>query len=132
MVLRTGFPLALSAFMLANVALSGELQLNGTKWLFAGDHGPAPRTVTFSGDGNVSGHSGCNHYGGEYRYANGRLTLKAIAMTEMACEEPAMQREADFIVIMDKVRGARLEGPELILLGETGNPLARLKRASGG
>lgn len=132
MAFRTVSALAIPAFVLTQVAIAAELKLKGTKWVLAGDQGPAPRSMSFDGDGKVSGHSGCNHYGGVYHYANGRLALNALAMTEMACEEPAMQREAEFAAILEKVRGARLEGPELVLLGQSGNPLARLRKATGG
>ncbi len=57
----------------------------------------APVNATFSADGKVGGVSGCNHYGGDYVYKKGVVTISATYMTEMACvDEGRMELEAKF------------------------------------
>jgi heat shock protein HslJ len=74
-------------------------------------------TITFDGE-RVSGRA-CNLYGGEYKLAeDGTLTISAIGMTEMACEEPMMTLEADFHAALAMVRRASVIGDSLTLSGE--------------
>ena len=40
-------------------------------------------------DGQIGGQFGCNHFGGPYRVRGDVMTTGAVAMTEMACTEPA-------------------------------------------
>lgn len=57
----------------------------------------APVNAAFSADGKVSGVSGCNHFGGDYAYRNGVVTISQTYMTEMACvDEGRMALEARF------------------------------------
>jgi putative lipoprotein len=54
-------------------------------------------TATFGSDGKVGGVSGCNHYGGDYVYKKGVVTIRAVYMTEMAClDEGRMDLETKF------------------------------------
>jgi heat shock protein HslJ len=50
----------------------------------------AKPTVVFTAT-EVGGESGCNHYGGQYRYdgATGRIAFDQLRMTAMACAEAA-------------------------------------------
>ena len=53
--------------------------------------------ATFSADGTVGGTSGCNRYGGDYRYGKGLITIGQTVMTEMACvDDGRMELEARF------------------------------------
>jgi heat shock protein HslJ len=93
--------------------------LEGTQWLLVSLNGrdPLPDT-TFSldfKDGQATGVSGCNSYGGTYTAAGGRLTLGELASTVMLCTEPpgVMDQEKAFL---DALRGAsvyRLSGDRL-------------------
>lgn len=48
---------------------------------------------------HLGGQFGCNHFGGDYRFVGGMVTTGAIAMTEMACSEPASSFEATGMAI---------------------------------
>lgn len=49
--------------------------------------------LVFTADG-LSASAGCNTMGGAFTLEDGRLTTDALAMTEMACEEPLMTQDA--------------------------------------
>jgi heat shock protein HslJ len=77
----------------------------------------APVTIAFEGD-RVSGRA-CNIYGGTYRLGeSGELTLSAMGMTEMACEEPLMSLEAAYHAALALVKTATLDGGGLALHGD--------------
>jgi heat shock protein HslJ len=54
-------------------------------------------TAEFDGS-RISGRSGCNTYFGEYTVRSSKLTLGAVAMTEMACMSPegVMKQETEY------------------------------------
>jgi heat shock protein HslJ len=91
------------------------------------DHGSGPGgaltipadaqvTIAFEGD-RVSGRA-CNLYSGTYRLGqNGELTLSAMGMTEMACQEPMMSLEAAYHAALGLVKTATVDGGELTLHG---------------
>jgi len=54
--------------------------------------GPRPATIAFNGN-RISGHSGCNGFGGSFRFDRGRLIAGPLISTKMACPGPAMEQE---------------------------------------
>jgi heat shock protein HslJ len=103
----------------------GKADLQGA-WLLRHGTGPGGDisvpagsriTIAFDGD-RVSG-SACNLYGGTYRLGDhGDLTLSAMAMTEMACQEPLMTLEATYHAALQLVRNAAIQGNTLTLTGD--------------
>lgn len=108
MVIRLGVALAL--LVLAGCGDSGSggstgrtsLRLDGTSWIgtkasVAGADRPfvagSTLRLDFSG-GAVSVHAGCNQMHGDYRLVGERLTVGALASTEMACQQPLMEQDA--------------------------------------
>jgi heat shock protein HslJ len=78
---------------------------------------PARADIRFT-DGEVSGHSGCNLYGGTYAAkGDGSLTIEVGAMTEMACDEPLMALDAAFTAALSEVTGFQVTGNGLLLTG---------------
>jgi heat shock protein HslJ len=74
-------------------------------------------TIAFEDD-RVSGRA-CNLYGGTYRLGqDGQLTLSAMGMTEMACEEPMMSLEAAYHAALLRVKTATIDDGELTLHGD--------------
>jgi heat shock protein HslJ len=74
--------------------------------------------ITLSVEGShVSGRSGCNQYGGDVVVEGGVIRFGPMAMTEMACEEPAMTAEAAYAAALAGVRAATRDGNELTLSG---------------
>jgi uncharacterized lipoprotein YbaY/heat shock protein HslJ len=57
-----------------------------------------PATITFGSNGNVSGSTGCNGYGGSYTVQGDRLTFGPIVGTLIACaEEDITQQERELL-----------------------------------
>jgi uncharacterized lipoprotein YbaY/heat shock protein HslJ len=52
-----------------------------------------PATLTFGSNGNVSGSTGCNGYGGSYTVQGDRLTFGPIVGTLIACAEEDITRQ---------------------------------------
>ena len=108
-------------------------QLQGADWTpdepgFAApgaDRGPALRFI--DGD-RVSGSGGCNRFTGPASLEAGVLRIGPLASTRMACPGGAMQAEARFLSVLERARGARLEGDRLVLMDAEGKPLLRLAR----
>lgn len=115
----------------APAANGGEpAQLAGTVWNLVG-YGPpealthplteALATLDIDAE-HMSGSTGCNHY--SYTYTAEGQALKFAepgpTMTMMACPEPQMQQEADFVKLMSAVTSYTLEGDRLTLTGAEG------------
>lgn len=77
-------------------------------------------TATFTPDGKVSGSSGCNTFTGAYELEGDALTVGPLASTMMACEQPAMDQEAQFL--------AALQTPTTV---ETSGATVTLRDANG-
>jgi len=83
---------------------AGPATLAGTSWRVVSVAGRAPiavarPTASFSAD-RVTGSGGCNTYGGRYQYdpATGRIELRDLGMTAMACvEAPRNDFETVFV-----------------------------------
>lgn len=86
-------------------------------------------------DGKITGHSGCNSYGGTYTVKGADLQLGEIAMTLMACmEDGVMEQEQAYMAALANVTEFRLDADRLELLDESGAILlvyARLEPFTG-
>jgi heat shock protein HslJ len=92
---------------------------------------PEPVVATLLLDAGVaSGSTGCNRYSGPYTLDGDALTIGALAVTEMACEEPAMQVESAVLVALGTVLAWRMEDEALQLLDATGSPVLVLVPAA--
>lgn len=83
------FRLAGSKWTLTNLTQNGTMQIPaaGTKI-----------TLEFSENGQVSGSSGCNSYGGTYKAQGEILDIGALVSTLRACVDPnAMKMEAAYV-----------------------------------
>lgn len=106
--------------------------LEGTEWVLAevvgGVEVPGGVEATLvlePAEGRTHGSSGCNRFTGTYTLAGGRLTFGMGALTRMACAEPLMGLETDYLEALRRVGSWRISGATLELLGEEG-PVARL------
>lgn len=79
--------------------------------------------LRFEGD-RVNGHAGCNRFSGTYTLDADQqaLSFSPLAATKMAC--PAMQLERKYLQSLQRVSRYRLEGDNLVLLQDNGNPAA--------
>lgn len=102
-------------------------------WTLA-DIGGAPAadgvetTLTLDDAAEATGRGGCNGFHGSYSLDGETFRFGAIASTRRACPGPQMEQETRFFAALDATRGFRVEDGQLLLLGETGDVLATLKR----
>ena len=106
--------------------------LAGTEWLLTSLMGEDPiagSEITLSFEkGHVTGHMGCNGYGGgpdsgkyEAR-ANGRLSIGPLAVTLQLCSEPEgiMEQEAAYIGALHGAASYRMTDSRLEMVGADG------------
>jgi heat shock protein HslJ len=120
-------PFAACVWLVCGVTagMADGISLAGSEWGFAsGDK----RTIRFSSDNNVSGHSGCNRYTGTYKEDGGELVLGPLAMTRMMCPPADMERERTFMKILDDTKRFEASHLKLTLFGTDGAELATLRR----
>lgn len=73
-------------------------------------------TVTFGGDGTVSGSAGCNTFNGTYVLDGATITFGPLTTTKMACADPTMFVESAFLAAMAGVTGWSLDGAGRLVL----------------
>jgi len=83
--------------------------------------------VTFE-DGGVGGTSGCNSFFGSYTLDGDGIVIEQIGSTLMACPDPLMQQEQDFLAALSAAAGYAIDGETLQLLDAAGNVLATFTR----
>lgn len=107
-----------------------ESQFAG-KWIIAlagkATVGKKPLMVELTPDGGVSGHSGCNGYGGTFKVDHTKITFSRIVATLMACPEPLMRQEYELYEAYKKVLRYKNEQGTVILLDRKGKPVLTLK-----
>ncbi len=103
--------------------------LDGTAWVLASLPGRtllagAPVTAQFEG-GRVAGSDGCNRYFAPYTRSGAALQFgERGGMTMMACPPETMKQAEAFMGALKAVRGYRVDGNRLELLGADGAVLA--------
>jgi hypothetical protein len=106
--------------------------LMGTTWRVARVEGKivnrsAHERLAFPSRRDFTGHSACgNDVGGRYRATAMRLRFRDVVTTGSGCDgsEPV----PDIAGVVDRIRGYRITGRKLELLGRRGRTLAVLKR----
>jgi putative lipoprotein len=88
--------------------------------------------LTFTDEGRVQGHGGCNGFSGGYTIDGDALTIGGegarIVATLMACAPAAMDQEAKLFAALELVRHWRIERGLLLLLDAAGTPAIRFWR----
>ena len=77
--------------------------------------------ITFNNDGTVTGNSGCNGFGGNYKVEGDKITFDQITSTLMACDEPRMTQEEAVHRVLTGTATYKIQGNTLTL---TNNDLA--------
>lgn len=113
-------------------AQSGPLA--GTAWILRSwNDGSAPidagtdrpATLSFATDASLAGSTGCNNFAGTWTEDGDQLTLQLGPITEMACEDPAVQaQEQALVALLPAVAGYDLVAEELRLTDSSGTVLA--------
>jgi heat shock protein HslJ len=74
--------------------------------------------ITLNIDGTqVGGSAACNSYGGTIQVSGSSVTISALSMTEMACQEDLMASEAAYLAALPRVTTAARNGNSLVLSG---------------
>jgi heat shock protein HslJ len=104
--------------------------LTGSIWLLSELNGAEPIagitiTAQFDQEGRVSGTSGCNNYNTSYEMSGNQLTFsEPIALTMMACPEPVMEQEREYMEALAGAATFEVSGDQLILKNANGAELA--------
>jgi heat shock protein HslJ len=83
-------------------------------------------------DGTVSGTNGCNNYNAPYTVDGESLTIAQGVSTMMACDEPAMTLETDYMAALQSVTGFAMTDGNLVLMYGDGNELVFAPALAGG
>jgi heat shock protein HslJ len=77
-------------------------------------------TATFTPDGQVAGNAGCNPYTGPYKLDGSSLTVGPLATTMMACAQPIMDQEAQFLAALQRPTTVETSGGTVTLRDASG------------
>jgi len=78
------------------------------------------RFVRFSVEGTVDGYAGCNRFFGSFLATDQTLEVRPLGSTQMACADPDMKLENDFIADINSARTYQIAGRQLILTADDG------------
>ncbi len=84
----------------------------------------------FAANGRFASTIGCNRIAGASTVQGGKLAFGPMAATRMACPPPLDAVERQYLSALEAVRGYRLDGGKLVFLGDGGEALVTLERAS--
>lgn len=112
--------------MAMNVAQAAASNLAGSEWGFENSD---KRFIQFKADGKVFGHGGCNRFFGGYEMGSDhQLSFSPLGATRMACPEPDMKKETEFLGLLEKTTSVKIEGVRLSLFDAERELLAELVR----
>ncbi len=105
-----------------------DMPLEGTKWkvtgTFEGDATQSldtePATIVFEG-GTAQVFAGCNNGSVTYELDGNRITFGPLALTKMACDEPAMKMEATVSAVLTGEKEFDIFGPKLTITDPAGS-----------
>jgi heat shock protein HslJ len=116
------------AFLLPSAAMAHQEMLEGSEWGAVGDPETGGRFISFAGQGRVFGFAGCNRFTGTFEQHDEHLTISPLATTKMACKGDGQTRETEFLDMLGKVRGVKVDHTLLLLLDDKGRDLKTLLR----
>lgn len=102
--------------------------LNGTSWsLSTIDETAALQgtlvTLAFA-DGQVSGSSGCNSYGGSYKVDGEKITIRSLVSTLMACQDTGiMEQEQTYMQYLQNAQIYQIDSDQLQITTVDGKAL---------
>jgi len=113
-ILSTGLP----------VPAEAADRLAGSEWGMTGKDKPF---VQFGSEGKLAGNAGCNNFFGGYEIsADGSITIGPLGSTKMACPEPEMAQEFEFLSMLQGVKRFERDGRKLALMDNSGKVVAEL------
>lgn len=107
--------------------------LAGSIWLVVDVKGIGVKQVDqvslqFADASEVAGFGGCNSFTGRAELSGSAIKFGPLAATQRACAPQAMAEESMYFSALGKVRAAREDNGQLLLIDDAGNALVRLKR----
>lgn len=125
---------SVAVLLLTACASSASSQdLTGSFWLLGELKGAPPTagttiTAQFDASGRISGSSGCNNYSTTYEINGSQLTIsEPVASTMMACPEPIMEQEQEYMRVLSETASFEINNEELIFQDSNGDDLARFE-----
>ncbi|MEI7826920.1 MAG: META domain-containing protein [Euryarchaeota archaeon] len=110
---------------------SAALQLEGTTWkltslaIETGMNNTVPNTTVTAkfDDGNITGSSGCNNYGGSYQLNKTEIKIESIRSTLMFCSDPpgVMSQETTYLLLLKNVTAYTVSNDRLTLSNGLGD-----------
>ena len=111
---------------------AGLSTIAGTSWTATGvnngtgglESNAATEAITaeFGSDGTLSGFAGCNNYNATYALtADDAISITGISTTRMACAEPAMTVESQYLAALERAAAYELSGDTLRLRDADGS-----------
>jgi len=86
-------------------------------------------TADFGADWKLSGSGGCNQYSAGYMTtASNGITITQPITTLMACAEPVMQQETQYLSLLQQATKYEISGDQLTLFDKTGTKLLIYKK----
>jgi heat shock protein HslJ len=107
----------------------------GIEWRAAviGGIEPSPPVVwlRFAATGELTGHTGCNSLRGSFVAGATALRIGPLALTRMACTDPAKnQLERALVTVLEAVEAQQVEGGALKLYDSSGEVRAVFQKAA--
>jgi heat shock protein HslJ len=105
----------------------GGPSLTGTMWILTSLDGERPIvgttiTAAFDTQGRLGGSSGCNSYSAQYQVSGSNMTIGQASGTLMACAEPVMAQEGDYLAALAATATYSISGNKLSLEDSSGEP----------
>ncbi|MAT41382.1 MAG: hypothetical protein CL609_03500 [Anaerolineaceae bacterium] len=103
-----------------------QMDLTGTEWNLVSNQENAPLmdtqiTLSFEEEGQLGGSAGCNSYFGGYEHNGFAFSISSpLGSTLMACEEPIMNQETEYLNKLNQMEFIQVEGETLLLVSSDG------------
>jgi heat shock protein HslJ len=127
---------SLIVLVAACTAAPAAQNLTSTQWKLTTLNGKAPvttnksLTLNFDSNDQVSGHSGCNSYGGDYTANGNALSFSKVFSTLMACPgEGIDEQESAFHQALSQVTTFEISNGQLNLKNANGSVLLVFSKA---
>lgn len=114
----------------ASVASFADQRLIGTTWRAVSIEGRSVldnvrSEITIAADGKLSGRGGCNRLFSTSRIAGSSLSFLPIGGTRMACDQPAMRQETEFLRALMATRAFAFDKTHLVFRDAAGAEVIR-------
>ena len=117
---------------MANIAIilaAALASLAGSEWGPEAD-GKPDRYIQFK-ESDITGHGGCNRFGGRYTFDGNAIKIGPIYSTRMACEPQVMDAEQAWFRLLERASSVEATPTTLVLKDGSGTVIVTLRRRDG-